>query len=157
MSGAEGRSAELPFLRGWLLQIMVLTRCSRKQVMVELGSAFHTKLWCRLVEGRCTAPNLDCPPIRALRCFLPLELDTCIHILHFIWVNRHNNANSNNNQHRWSSGRIRRCHRRGPCSIHGRCTFFLLSLFWSLFSHIFLESLLLTYWRLLYMSFYPDM
>ena len=23
------------------------------------------------------------------------------------------------NQHHWSSGRIRRCHRRGPCSIHG--------------------------------------
>ena len=32
-------------------------------------------------------------------------------------------------QHRWSSGRIRRCHRRGPCSIHGRCIPFCFSFF----------------------------
>ena len=33
---------------------------------------------------------------------------------------------TSNGWHRWSSGRIRRCHRRGPCSIHGRCSFFFV-------------------------------
>lgn len=35
------------------------------------------------------------------------------------------------NWHHWSSGRIRRCHRRGPCSIHGWCTF--LFVFWGFY------------------------
>lgn len=37
MSGAEGRSAELPFLRSWLLQIMVLVVPENR--LVGLGSA----------------------------------------------------------------------------------------------------------------------
>lgn len=41
MSGAEGRSAELPFLRSWLLQISLVVPENR---LVELGSAPRTEV-----------------------------------------------------------------------------------------------------------------